>query len=98
MTKLNELHNKWLKNADYATAYEALEDEFSLASAMIAARSRAGLTQEELADRMQTKQSVVARLESGHVMPTTRTLEKIAKATGSKLKISFDPETLHHAS
>lgn len=96
MTKISELHNKWLKNADYSAAYEALEDEFALASAVIEARSRAGLTQEELADRMQTKQSVVARLESGHVMPTTRTLEKIAKATGSRLKISFEPEPAHH--
>lgn len=98
MTKINELHDKWMKNADYSTAYESLDDEFALAGAVIEARSRAGLTQEELADRMQTKQSVVARLESGHVMPTTRTLEKIAKATGSRLKISFEPETVHHVS
>lgn len=75
MTKINELHNKWMQNGDYQTAYEALEDEFALAKAVIEARSRAGLSQEELAVRMHTKQSVVARLESGHVMPTTRTLE-----------------------
>jgi len=93
MTKINELHDKWMKDADYSSAYEALEEEFSLANAVIAARSRAGLTQEALADRMQTKQSVIARLESGHVMPTTKTLEKIAKATGSRLKISFEPDT-----
>lgn len=82
-----------MKDAAYSSAYEALEEEFSLANAVIAARSRAGLTQEALADRMQTKQSVIARLESGHVMPTTKTLEKIAKATGSRLKISFEPDT-----
>jgi hypothetical protein len=29
-----------------------------------------------------------------HIMPITRTLEKIAKATGSKLKISFEPNTV----
>jgi transcriptional regulator with XRE-family HTH domain len=97
MTKINDLHNQWLQNADYRAAYDTLEDEFALAAALIEARSRAGLTQGELAKRMHTTQSVVARLEGGHIMPTTRTLEKIAKATGSRLKISFEPDTAHHA-
>jgi transcriptional regulator with XRE-family HTH domain len=97
MTKINDLHNKWLQDADYRAAYDALEDEFALAAALIEARSRAGLTQGELAERMHTTQSVVARLEGGHIMPTTRTLEKIAKATGSRLKISFEPDIANHA-
>jgi len=50
------------------------------------------LTQEGLVDRMKTKQSVITRLESGHVMPIPKTLEKIAKAAGSSLKISFEPD------
>ena len=73
------------------------EEEFTLAAALIKARARAGLTQEELAHRMKTTQSVVARLEGGQTMPTTRTLEKIAKATGSRLKISFEPVTAGYA-
>jgi transcriptional regulator with XRE-family HTH domain len=60
---------------------------------MIEARGRAGLTQEELARRMDTTQSNIARLESGRVIPSTRTLERFAKATGHRLKISFEPET-----
>ncbi|MYL84690.1 hypothetical protein GTA51_16370 [Desulfovibrio aerotolerans] len=40
---------------------------------------------------MHTKQTVIARLESGRVMPSTRTLQRFAIATGTKLKISFDP-------
>ncbi len=95
MTKLSELHTKWLESSEYRAAYADLEDEFTLATALIEARSRAGLTQGELAERMQTTQSVVARLEGGHVMPTTRTLEKIAKATGSRLKISFETDVAH---
>lgn len=95
MTKISDLHNEWMESPEYRAAYDALEDEFTLAAALIEARSRAGLTQGELADRMQTTQSVVARLEGGHVMPTTRTLEKIAKATGSRLKISFEPDVAH---
>ncbi len=41
---------------------------------------------------MKTTQAVVARLEGGESMPSTRTLEKYAKATGSRLRISFEPE------
>ncbi|MGH8585945.1 MAG: helix-turn-helix domain-containing protein [Gammaproteobacteria bacterium] len=52
---------------------------------MIEARSRAGLTQDELAKRMGTTQPVVARLESGRIRPSTRTLERLARATGSRL-------------
>ena len=93
MTKITDLHTNWIHDPEYRAAYDALEDEFALAEALIEARARAGLTQGELAQRMHTTQSVIARLEGGHVMPTTRTLEKIAKATGSRLKISFEPDT-----
>ena len=65
--------------------------EFALAAAMVAARTRAGLTQDELAHRMRTTQPVVARLESGRVWPSTRTLERYAFATGSRLRILFEP-------
>jgi predicted transcriptional regulator len=41
---------------------------------------------------MKTKQAVIARLESGRIKPSTRTLERIARATGHRLKISFEPE------
>jgi ribosome-binding protein aMBF1 (putative translation factor) len=93
MTKINDLHAQWMHYPEYRDAYDALEDEFMLAATLIEARVRAGLTQGELAQRMETTQSVVARLEGGHIMPTTRTLEKIAKATGSRLKISLEPTT-----
>ena len=44
-----------------------------------------------MAERMQTTQSVVARLESGRAHPSTRTLERFAQAAGTRLKISFEP-------
>jgi ribosome-binding protein aMBF1 (putative translation factor) len=87
---VDELHQKWLENPEYRAEYQALEEEFSLASALIAARARAGLTQEQVATRMNTTQAVVARLESGRVKPSTRTLERFAQATGTRLKISFE--------
>ena len=90
-TSLNDLHERWLKDPEYQKAYDGLEEEFSIAAALIEARAQAGLSQEEVAQRMNTKQTVIARLESGRVMPSTRTLERFARATGTKLKIRFDP-------
>jgi ribosome-binding protein aMBF1 (putative translation factor) len=89
---VDDLHQKWLENPEYRAEYEALEEEFSLASALIAARARAGLTQEQVAMRMNTTQAVVARLESGRVKPSTRTLERFAQATGTRLKITFESD------
>jgi transcriptional regulator with XRE-family HTH domain len=80
-----------MKEPKYRKAYQALEEEFVLASAVIDARNRAGLTQQELARKMGTTQPVVARLESGGTRPSMRTLERLAKATGSRLLISFQP-------
>ena len=62
-----------------------------MARSLIEARTRARLNQAELAERMATTQSVVARLESGRVSPSTRRLEKVARATGTRLRIHFDP-------
>lgn len=92
MTKMKELHGKWLNDPAYRNAYDALEDEFSLALAIAQARTQAGLTQEEVARRMETTQSTIARLEAGRSIPSTRTLERFARATGTRLKISFEPE------
>jgi transcriptional regulator with XRE-family HTH domain len=75
----------------YRREFMALEGEFGLATAMIEVRSRAGLTQQELAERMHTSQAVVARLESGRVKPSTRTLERLAAATGTRLRVLFEP-------
>jgi transcriptional regulator with XRE-family HTH domain len=91
MTDIRDLHARWMRDPTYRQDYEALEGEFALASALIRARADAGLTQEELAERMGTKQEVIARWEGGKVMPSTRTLARLAKATGTRLQISFAP-------
>jgi hypothetical protein len=74
-TTIDDLHKKWMRNPKYRREYEALAEEFSLAGALIEARARAGLTQEQVAQRMKTTQAVVARLEGGGSMPSTRTLK-----------------------
>ena len=93
MSKVSDLHKKWSHDSDYLAAYEELGLEFDLARVLIEARIGAKLTQAQLAKeefRMKTTQSVIARLESGRVHPSTKTLQKIARATGTRLKISFE--------
>jgi transcriptional regulator with XRE-family HTH domain len=92
MTTLDTLHEKWLKNPRYATEHAALEPEFKITAAIIDARTKAGLTQEQLAERMDTKQAFVARLEGGNQNTTIKTLERLAAATGLRLTIRFEPE------
>jgi transcriptional regulator with XRE-family HTH domain len=89
---MRDLAEEWLKDPEFRAAYEALEPEFALASALIEARSRAGKTQEQVARAMGTTQAVIARLEGGRANPSTRTLERFAKATGTRLRIRFEPE------
>ena len=91
MTRVNDLHRKWMENREYRKAHQELAAEFALARAVIEARVTAGLTQEQLAQRMDTTQSVIARLEGGRTRPSTQTLQRLAAATGTRLKISFEP-------
>lgn len=87
---VDTVFNDWKKDPAYAAAYDELADEFALADALIRARAGAEMTQEQVADAMGTTQAVVARLESGRVMPSTRTLRRFAEATGTRLRISLE--------
>ena len=89
--KYSTLRTQLMKDPEFRKEYDALEEEFALIAAVAKARLRSGLTQAQLAKRMKTTQSTVARLESGRGKPSTRTLQRFAKATGHRLKISFEP-------
>jgi ribosome-binding protein aMBF1 (putative translation factor) len=93
---VEEVAEKWMQNPDFRAAYDALEEEFALGSAIIKARADADMTQEEVALAMGTSQALIARLEGGKTLPSTRTLQKFAKATHTKLRISFEPEHSGH--
>ena len=86
----SELFEEWRKDPEFVEAYNALEEEFALAEALIKARAEARMTQEDVAKAMGTTQAVIARLESGRNMPSTRTLQRFAEATGTKLRIHFE--------
>jgi len=78
---------RMLANPEVKREYDALEQEFAIASELIRARARAGLSQAELAARMGTSQSAIARLESGRTLPSAKTLIRFAEATGSKVEL-----------
>jgi transcriptional regulator with XRE-family HTH domain len=90
MTDFNTLKNHLLKRDDVRAEYDALAEEFSLTQALIRARAEADLTQAEVAERMKTSQSYVAKLESGQVSPSMKALQRYAAATGTRLKISLE--------
>ena len=91
--KAVDIHTKRMAgDSAYRDAYEAPDQEFALVSSLIDARLHAHLTQAEIASRMGTTESAVSRLESGRVKPSTRTLERYAKATGHRLSIRLEPE------
>jgi len=92
--KLDKVKRRLLSDPGVKEAYDALQPEFALARELIAARARAGLSQAEVADRMGTTQSVVARIESGAQLPSMRTIVRYARATGSRpvLKLVAEQE------
>ena len=94
MTKIADLHRRWSKNADYKQAYDALREEFDLARTLIEARAAAGLSQAQLARRMKTSQSYIARIEGGKVRLSTDALERFAHATRTRLRIVFEPQAV----
>ena len=82
------IKDRLLADPETRAEYDALADTFAIARQIIGARERAGLTQADLAARMGTTQSAVARWEGG-TLPSTQTLKRIAAATGSRLSVEL---------
>src|SRR5690349_10263218 len=90
-TSLKTLKGRWLKEPGFKEGYDALGTEFAVASLLIEARTHAKLSQAEVAKKMGTSQSTIARLESGSAKPSLSTLERFAKATGMTVRVVFEP-------
>ena len=84
-----QLRTKALANAEVKAEYEKLADEFAFLDEFLKARAAQGLTQAQVAQRIGTTQSAVARMESGsgRHSPSLATLTKYADALGCKLEI-----------
>ncbi len=77
------------KDPELKKAYDALEEEFALAKVVISKRLEKGLTQKQLAEKVGTKQSAIARLESGSSNPSFAFLRKVARALDTQLQVSL---------
>ena len=78
------------KRKGFREAYDSLELEYSLSREMLSARTRAGLTQEAVAERVGTTKSAVSRLESaGKHSPSLASLKKYADAVECELRIEL---------
>ncbi|MGH6932783.1 MAG: helix-turn-helix domain-containing protein [Dongiaceae bacterium] len=87
----SRLSEKWLRDSRFRAEYERQEPAFETAFALANARNRAGLTQKQLAARLKTSQSQVARIESGRHLPSVRMIERYAKALNCDIKIELVP-------
>ncbi|WP_298050618.1 helix-turn-helix transcriptional regulator [uncultured Paenalcaligenes sp.] len=84
---LQKLKQRALTNPEVRVEYEKLDSEFDLIDKLLSMRTKAGLTQEQLAERMQTQKSNVSRLENGNTNPSWSTLLKYAYACGFELSL-----------
>ena len=91
MKTLKTLKAQLLANPDTSAAYDAMADEFGMARELIATRASMGLTQADVAQRMGTTQSVVARLESGKRPPSLRSVQRYAQAIGCRAVVRLEP-------
>ena len=93
-----KLKARLLANPKVKAEYDALAPEFEIAAELLRARLRAGLSQAELAARIRTSQSTIARLESGQTLPSTKTLPTINRSvyqgrpTDDKILLDWSPE------
>ena len=89
MDDLDKLKEELFKDSEFKKEYDALEPEYQLIRQLIDARTENRLTQKELAERIGTKQSNIARLESGNYNPSFHFLQKVAAALGKKLSVGL---------
>lgn len=91
MENWKDTEKDWIKNPKFVREYNRLAPRYALISQLIAARLKRKVTQKQLAFKIKTKQSAIARLESGNANPTFDFLDKIARALNFNLSINFVP-------
>lgn len=91
MTNFEVLKKRILKDPEVKAAYDAMEPEFALAAEFIRARARAKMTQADVAKRMKTTQSVVARIESGRSSVSMSSIQRYADAVGAEPVLKLEP-------
>lgn len=88
MKTYSQFKKELLKDKKVQTVYKALGPEFEVITSLIKRRLEKGFTQKELARRVGTKQSAIARLESGNYNPSLYFLKKVTRALDAQLRIT----------
>ena len=86
-----ELKKEMLANPEVAAEYERLGPVYELVGAMVDARHAAGLTQGQIAARLGTTQSAIARLENAHHLPSLEMVTRYAAVVGRKVNVQLTP-------
>ena len=81
---------KRLKDPEFKKAWKESEAEYQVSRALIAARIERKISQKELAERANTTQAVISRLEGMNANPSVGFLQKIAQALNLKIKIQLE--------
>ena len=90
MKTLKTIKAELLTDAANRAEFDAQAPEFETARELVAARAKAGLSQVQVAERMGTTQSTVARLESGKRPPSLRTVQRFAQAAGGRAVVRIE--------
>lgn len=91
MIKYDELKAKLLSDPEVQKEYDAAKLEYEIAHALIEARIKAKMSQAQVAEKMNTTQSAIARLESGKRFPTLQTIRKYAIAVNKVINLHVMP-------
>ncbi len=89
MTNWDTYKQKLLKDPEFKKLYEESQPEFEIAKAIIRARIENKITQKELAEKMNTTQSVISRVEQGKTSPSISLLKRLAAALNTTLQVQF---------
>ena len=89
MTTYNEFKQKMLLNPEVRKEYDALEEEFDIIQALINARKKQNITQQELSERTGITQADISRIEKGFRNPSLAMVKRLAQGLGMRLKIEF---------
>ena len=87
MRSWKDLKKELLQDPEVKKEYDRLAPRYAVISEMIAARTKDGITQKDLAEKTGTTQSAIARFETGNVNPSLGFIEKIAEVLGYKLTV-----------
>ncbi|MBI2415135.1 MAG: helix-turn-helix transcriptional regulator [Candidatus Kerfeldbacteria bacterium] len=89
MKNYKDFKKQLLKDKQIKNAYQELGPEYKLIELIITKRNQQGLTQAQMAKKIGTQQSAIARLERGTYNPTLAFLRKVASAFNAELQVSF---------